>query len=56
MKYFKAIGLFLATIAIFAVGLIGFSACAGNAEIAADIPEFEVLEAPPIEVTIDQLY
>ncbi len=56
MKYFKAIGLFLVTIAIFAVGLIGFSACAGNTEIAADIPEFEVLEAPPIEVTIDQLY
>lgn len=56
MNKFKSMGLFLATIAIFAVGLIGFNGCAGNTEIVADIPEFEVLETPPIEVTIDQLY
>ncbi len=56
MKYFKAIGLFLATIAIFAVGLVGFGACAGSAASVAVTPEFEVLETPPVEVTIEQLY
>jgi len=56
MNYFRVIGLFLATIAILAVGLIGFGGCAGNAENALVIPEFEEPEPPPIEVTIDQLY
>lgn len=56
MNYSKVIGLFLATIAILAVGLIGFGGCAGNGEAIAVIPEFEEPEAPPIEVTIDQLY
>ncbi len=31
MNYFKVIGLFPATIAIFAAGLIGFGGYAGNA-------------------------
>lgn len=31
MNYFKVIGLFPATIAIFAAGLIGFGGCADNA-------------------------
>jgi hypothetical protein len=53
----KKIGLFMATIAIFAVGLIGFSACAGNAASVSVTPEFEDLDDPlPIEVTIDQVY
>jgi hypothetical protein len=56
MNYFKVVGLFLATTAIFAAGLIGLGACAGNAEITPIAPKFKVLWPPPIEVTIEQLY
>jgi hypothetical protein len=56
MNYFKVVGLFLATIAIFAAGLIGLGACAGNTEITPIAPKFKDLETPPIEVTIEQLY
>ncbi len=56
MNYFKVVGLSLVAIAIFATGLIGFSACAGNTEITPIAPKFQNLETPPIEVTIEQLY
>ena len=56
MNYFKSVGLFLATTAIFAAGLIGFSACVGNVGITPIVPIFKVLWPPPIEVTIEQLY
>jgi hypothetical protein len=57
MNYFKVVGLFIATAAIFVAGLIGFSACAGNAASVSVTPDFEDLDEPlPIEVTVEQLY
>lgn len=56
MNHFRVIGLFLTTIAILAIGLIGFGGCNSNAENTLVIPEFEEPGPPPIEVTIDQIY
>jgi len=56
MSYFRVIVLFLATIAILAVGLIGFGGCAGNAENGFTVPTFTEPGPPPKEITIDQIY
>lgn len=55
MKYTRISYPYLATITILAIGLIGFTGCAVmENDIVA--PRFEELKAPPIKVTIDQLY
>ena len=55
MSYFKVIGIFLATVAVLAVSIIGFG-CANNTESTSTAPEFEEPGPPPIEITVDQLY
>ena len=42
--------------AILVINLIGFTGCTGNAESTLVAPEFEEPGAPPIEVTVEQLY
>jgi len=55
VSYFKVIGIFLATVAVLAVSIIGFG-CANNTESTSAAPEFEEPGPPPIEITVDQVY
>ena len=56
MNYARFSCHYLVTIAILGIGLISFAGCAANAQNDIVAPRFEKLKAPPIEVTIDQLY
>ncbi len=56
MNYFRGISLILSTvIVVLAFSFIGFSSCTNNTDNTLLTPEFEEPEAPPMEVTIDQL-
>ncbi|MFC1865640.1 hypothetical protein ACFLYB_02875 [Chloroflexota bacterium] len=56
MKYLWFSRLYLVATAALVIGLTGFAGCAGNAEDDIFAPKFEELMAPPIEVSIDQIY
>ena len=56
MKHLRFISLYLVATAVLVIGLTGFAGCAGNAEDDIFAPKFEELMAPPIEVSLDQIY
>ena len=56
MKYDRFSRLYLVAVTILVISSAGFTGCVGNAESDIFAPKFEELMAPPIEVTIDQVY
>ena len=56
MKRVKFILSIVFTCAISTICIIGINGCTSDGGGTIDVPEFEEIRPPPIEVTIDQLY